>query len=145
MKNGIGNPMTIASTINFSGLTSSSRFRPCGNHAPANYRPAMRITLRRFRSAKRLIDSRPRSSTLAGLPVDISRLPPVPLSIFTVFHEKLFGPAPESAARSAHYRRSGQPLDTNRRSPGPDKIFPANPKLSPFRQVPDGCQRTLSN
>src|SRR5882724_11624462 len=104
----------------------------------------MRMTLRRFSSAKKLIDSRPRSSTLAGLPVDVSRLPPVPLSIFTVFREKLFGPAPESAARCAHYRKSGQPSDTNRRSPGLDKIFPANPKLSPFRQVPDGCQRTLS-
>src|SRR5437879_6435954 len=42
--------------------------------------------LRRFSSAKKLIDSRPRSSTALrpgrdpGPPVDVSRLPPVPLS-----------------------------------------------------------------
>src|SRR6266566_4628616 len=104
----------------------------------------MRRTLRRFSSEKKLTDSRPRSSTLAGLSLDVSRLPPVPLSIFILSSQKLFGPAPENAARCAHYRKSGQPSDTNRRSPGLDKIFPANPKLSPFRQVPDGCQRTLS-
>src|SRR5712672_55224 len=98
------------------------------------------MTLRRFSSAKKLIDSRPRSSTLPGLPVDVSRLPPVPLSIFMASNQKLFGPAPESAARCARYRKSDQPSDTNRRSPGPDKIFPANPKLSPFRQVLDECQ-----
>src|SRR5437660_5521032 len=45
--------------------------------------------LRRFSSAKKLIDSRPRSSTLAGLPVDVSRLPPVPLSIFTLCVQRL--------------------------------------------------------
>ena len=44
--------------------------------------------LRRFSSAKKLIDSRPRSSTALrpgrdpGPPVDVSRLPPVPLSMF---------------------------------------------------------------
>src|SRR5205814_9329516 len=104
----------------------------------------MRRTLRRFSSEKKLIDSRPRSSTLAGLPVDVSQLPPVPLSIFIGSSQKPFGPAPENAARSARYRKSDQPLDTSRRSLDLDKIFPANPKLSPFRQVPDGCQRTLS-
>src|SRR5437879_7747772 len=95
--------------------------------------------LRRFSLAKKLIDSRPRSSTLAGLPVDVSRLPPVPLSIFTVLREKLSAPAPESAARFARCRKSGQPLDTSRRSLDPDKICPANPTLSPFRQVPGRC------
>src|SRR5213592_1209661 len=101
----------------------------------------MRRTLRRFSSEKKLIDSRPRSSTLSGFPVDVSRLPPVPLSIFTGCGEKLSALAPGSAARSAHYRKSDQPLDTSRRSLDPDKICPANPRLSPFRQVPDECQQ----
>jgi hypothetical protein len=41
--------------------------------------------LRRFSSVKKLIDSRPRSSTRSGFPVDVSRLPPVQLSIFTAW------------------------------------------------------------
>src|SRR5437879_1400843 len=90
-----------------------------------------------FSSEKKLIDSRPRSSTLAGLPVDVSRLPPVPLSIFTGFGQKLSAPAPGNAARSARCRKSGQPLDTSRRSLDPDKICPANPTLSPSRRAPD--------
>src|SRR6184192_3140756 len=91
--------------------------------------------LRRFSSAKKLIDSRPRSSTLSGLPVDVSRLPPVPLSIFIGSSQKLFGPAPESAARCVCHRKSDRPLATNRRFPGSHKLCLANPKLSPFRRV----------
>src|SRR6184192_1498174 len=55
--------------------------------------------LRRFSSAKKLIGSRPRSPTLSGLPVDVSRLPPVPLSIFTLISlRKVFGNADLCAA-----------------------------------------------
>src|SRR6266567_1995475 len=54
------------------------------------------------RQSQRLIDSRPRSSTLAGLPVDVSRLPPVPLSIFTVLLSLYFQIAPrEQSSRPA--------------------------------------------
>src|SRR5438552_9548706 len=84
-------------------------------------------------------------ATPSGLPVDVSWLPPLPLSIFIGSSQKLSAPAPGSAARSAHCRKSGQPLDTSRRSLDPDKICPANPTPSPFRQVPDECQQTLSN
>src|SRR6266516_3546156 len=64
--------------------------------------------------------------------------------MFTVRREKLSAPAPENAARSAHYRKSDQPLDTNRRSLDPDKICPANPRPSSFRRAPDRSLRTLS-
>src|SRR6266567_9209108 len=56
------------------------------------------------RQSQRLIDSRPRSSTLAGLPVDVSRLPPVPLSIFISSGRKSFEPR----LQTAHGRGVGQ-------------------------------------
>src|SRR5205807_1081600 len=67
------------------------------------------------------------------------------LSIFTVFREKLFGPAPESAARSVCHHKSDRPLATNRRFPGSHKLCPANPRLSPFRRVRGKSQRTPKN
>src|SRR6476646_4077262 len=66
------------------------------------------------------------------------------LPIFTVLRQRLSAPEPGNAARCARYRKSDRPLDTSRRSPAAHKPFPANPKLSPFRQAPDGCQQTLS-
>src|SRR6266566_6208671 len=79
------------------------------NHEPTRYRPAKRITLRRFSSEKKLIDSRPRSSTLAGLPVDVSRLPPVPFLKFTSLNSRrsLSAQATLRFARSADRRGAG--------------------------------------
>src|SRR6266567_600267 len=78
------------------------------------------------------------SGTHASYPSCVTAYPRGSRSrVFTVFHEKLFGPAPGSAARCAHCHKSDQPLDTSRRSLDPDKICPANPTLSPFRRAPD--------
>src|SRR5260370_28886471 len=59
------------------------------------------VNVARFDWAKKLIDSRPRSPTLTGFPVDVSRLPPVPLSNFLIsapVRRRVFGSADHSGA-----------------------------------------------
>src|SRR5207249_204178 len=78
------------------------------------------------------------SPTYARYPTCVTAYPLGSRSrMFTVRREKLSLPAPGSAAHSARRRKWDQPLDTSRRSLDPDKIYPANPTLSPFRRAPD--------
>ena len=86
------------------------------------------------------------SRTYASYPSCVTAYPLGSRSrMFTVRREKLSLPAPGSAARRAHYRKSDPPLATNRRFPGSHKLRLTNPKLSSFRRVRRKSLRTLSN
>src|SRR5438067_2837800 len=86
------------------------------------------------------------SRTYASYPSCVTAYPLGSRSrMFTVRREKLSLPAPGSAARRAHYRKSDPPLATNRRFPGSHKPRLANPKLSLFRRVRGRSPQTPKN